>query len=39
MFVYYRGKDIGTRRVLFLVGNCVLVELKAMIQLEDAYYA
>ena len=39
MLIYYRGKDIGTRRVDFFVENCVMVELKALIQLEDVHYA
>ncbi len=39
MLIYYQGKDIGTRRVDFFVANCVMVELKALIQLEDVHYA
>jgi GxxExxY protein len=39
MAIYYRGKDIGTRRVDFFVEECVMVELKAVIQLEDVHYA
>ena len=31
MLIYYRGKDIDTRRVDFFVENCVMVELKALI--------
>jgi GxxExxY protein len=39
MSIYYLGKDIGTRRVDFFVEDCVMVELKAVIQLEDVHYA
>ena len=37
--IYYRGVDIGTRRVDFFVGNAVMVELKAIVQLEDVHLA
>ena len=39
MPIYYKGQHIGTRRVDFLVGNIVSVELKAIIQLEDVHLA
>lgn len=39
MTIYYRGTDIGTRRVDFFVEGCVMVELKAIIQLEDVHLA
>ena len=39
MPIYYKGQHIGTRRVDFLVGNVVCVELKAVIQLEDVHLA
>ena len=39
MPIYYKGQHIGTRRVDFLVGNVVGVELKALIQLEDVHLA
>ena len=39
MPIYYRDSEIGTRRVDFLVENKVLVELKALIQLEDVHLA
>ena len=39
MPIYYKGQNIGTRRVDFLVGNVVCVELKAIIQLEDVHLA
>ena len=39
MPIYYRDSEIGIRRVDFLVENKVLVELKALIQLEDVHLA
>jgi GxxExxY protein len=39
MQIYYKGVDIGTRRVDFFVDNRVMVELKAVIQLEDVHLA
>jgi GxxExxY protein len=39
MSIFYDGIDIGTRRVDFLVENRVLVELKAIIRLEDVHLA
>jgi len=36
--IYYRGQQIGTRRVDFLVEGCIMVELKAVIQLEDVHW-
>ena len=39
MPVYYKGQQIGTRRVDFLVEDVVSVELKAIIQLEDVHLA
>lgn len=39
MQIYYEGIDIGTRRVDFLVENQVLVELKALVKLEDVHLA
>ena len=39
MPIYYKAQQIGTRRVDFLVENCVSVELKALIQLEDVHLA
>ncbi|MBL7718073.1 MAG: GxxExxY protein [Flavipsychrobacter sp.] len=39
MPVYYKGVDIGSRRVDFLVGGVVCVELKAIISLEDVHLA
>ena len=39
MRIFYRGQDIGTRRVDFLVENLIMVELKAIIRLEDVHFA
>ena len=39
MPVYYKERQIGSRRVDFLVDNVVCVELKAIIQLEDVHLA
>jgi GxxExxY protein len=39
MPIFYDGIDIGTRRVDFLVENRVLVELKALVKLEDVHLA
>lgn len=37
--VMYKGYKIGTRRVDFFVEDKVMVELKALIQLEDVHLA
>ena len=37
--IFYDGEDIGTRRADFIVENEVLVELKALINLEDVHLA
>jgi len=39
MKVYYKGHQIGTRRVDFLVADCISLELKAVIRMEDAHLA
>jgi len=39
MPIYYDEQDIGTRRVDFFVENNIMVELKAIIQLEDVHLA
>ena len=39
MQVFYKGNEIGTRRVDFFVEGKVMVELKAVIQLVDAHLA
>ena len=39
MPIYYKDQQVGTRRADFLVANVVMVELKAIIQLEDVHLA
>src|SRR5512146_2976836 len=39
MSIFYDGQQIGTRRVDFLVEEAVLVELKALTQLESVRLA
>lgn len=39
MALHYEGKYIGTRRVDFLVEEKVMVELKALVKLEDVHLA
>jgi GxxExxY protein len=39
MPIFYRGEQIGTRRVDFLVQGVVSVELKAITKLEDVHFA
>jgi len=39
MTIFYDGEDIGTRRVDFFVEDIVMVELKALISLEDVHIA
>jgi GxxExxY protein len=39
MPIYYKGKEIGLRRVDFFVENKIMVELKAIIQLENVHLA
>lgn len=39
MEIHYKGEQIGTRRVDFFVEGLVMVELKAVIQLEDVHLA
>ena len=39
MEIFYKGEDIGRRRVDFFVEGKVMVELKAVIQLEDVHLA
>ncbi|MGD9994989.1 MAG: GxxExxY protein [Salinivirgaceae bacterium] len=39
MSIYYRNERIGTRRVDFFVEDCIMVELKAVIELEDVHLA
>jgi len=37
--IFYKGENIGTRRVDFFVEGKIMVELKAIIQLEDVHLA
>lgn len=37
--IFYDGIDVGTRRADFIVENKVVVELKALINLEDVHLA
>jgi GxxExxY protein len=37
--IYYDGIDVGTRRADFVVENKVVVELKAVVNLEDVHLA
>lgn len=39
MDIYYKGIHIGMRRVDFFVESKIMVELKAVIQLEDVHLA
>lgn len=39
MPIYYRGISIGGRRMDFFVDNLIMVELKAIISLEDVHLA
>lgn len=39
MDIYYRDEQIGTRRADFFVEGVIMVELKALIRLEDAHLA
>jgi len=39
MPVIYKGISVGTRRVDFFVEDCIMVELKALINLEEVHLA
>ena len=39
MPIFYDNQNIGSRRVDFIVANEIIVELKAIIQLEDVHLA
>jgi len=39
MPLFYKGVEVGSRRVDFLVGEAVLVELKALHELTSTHYA
>ncbi|MGI6454015.1 MAG: GxxExxY protein [bacterium] len=35
--ILYKGQEIGTRRMDFLVGNQIMIEIKALAQLDDVH--
>lgn len=35
--IFYKGDHVGTRRADFVISNKIVVELKAVIQLEDVH--
>ena len=37
--IFYEGEDVGTRRADFIVEGNFMVELKALIELEDVHLA
>jgi GxxExxY protein len=37
--IYYEGIDVGTRRADFIIEDSVVVEIKALINLEDVHLA
>ena len=39
MLIYYDDRSVGKRRADFIVENSVLIELKAVIKLEDVHLA
>lgn len=39
MQIQYKGHEIGTRRVDFFIENVIMLELKAIINLEDVHLA
>jgi GxxExxY protein len=39
MPIFYEGNHIGTRRVDFLVEGTIMVEIKAVVKLEDVHLA
>lgn len=39
MKIFYKGQYVGTRRVDFFVDNKVMVEIKALVSLEDVHLA
>lgn len=39
MGIFYRNEQIGSRRVDFFVENKIMVELKALIMLENVHFA
>ncbi|WP_114939619.1 GxxExxY protein [Mucilaginibacter endophyticus] len=39
MIIYYDGVNIGKRRVDFFIEGCIMVEIKAIISLEEVHLA
>jgi GxxExxY protein len=39
MPIYYEGFEVGTRRADFIIEEKIMVEIKAIIQLEDVHLA
>ncbi len=39
MPIHYRGYRVGTRRADFLIENIIIIELKAVIQMDDVHLA
>jgi GxxExxY protein len=39
MKIHYRGYEVGKRRVDFFVENIIMVEIKAVIELQDVHLA
>ena len=37
--IYYNGEHVGTRRADFVVENKIIIELKALVNLEDVHLA
>lgn len=37
--IYYKGTEVGSRRADFIIENSVVVELKAIITLDDVHLA
>jgi GxxExxY protein len=37
--IYYQGIEVGTRRADFIVENKIVVEIKAVVNLEDVHLA
>jgi GxxExxY protein len=37
--IYYEGIDVGTRRADFVIENKIVVEIKALVNLEDVHLA
>ena len=37
--IFYKGNEVGSRRVDFLVNNVICVEIKALTKLEDVHLA